>query len=305
MRVSVPVRICDIGGWTDTWFGGPGRVLNLAVRPGITVSLRAGTASVPNGPLVQAAIDMLPPPMEVVVDIDTAVPPGSGAGTSAAVAVATLAALAALREEKRSPTEIAALAHRVEVDMLGNESGIQDQLSAALGGINFLEIDTYPDAVVDRLPAWPDLDDRVTLLYLGRAHDSSAIHRQVIERATPVRAAALDRLRAAAGAARAAVLAQDLSAFGEAMMTNTDAQRALHPGLVGDDATRAIACARDSGALGWKVNGAGGKGGSLTLLSTDARAKAELDQRLTALDQRYQVLAVRTSELGLDISGSV
>ena len=27
---SAPVRICDNGGWTDTWFGGPGRVLNMA-----------------------------------------------------------------------------------------------------------------------------------------------------------------------------------------------------------------------------------------------------------------------------------
>src|SRR5215469_7820841 len=107
MRVSVPVRICDIGGWTDTWFGGPGRVLNLAVRPGITVSFRAGDAGEPNGPLVQAALAMLPPPMAVVVAVDAAVPPGCGAGTSAAVAVATLAALSALRDEVRSPTEIA------------------------------------------------------------------------------------------------------------------------------------------------------------------------------------------------------
>src|SRR5580704_12048710 len=41
IEVSVPVRICDNGGWTDTWFGGPGRVVNIAVTPGVKVSIRA------------------------------------------------------------------------------------------------------------------------------------------------------------------------------------------------------------------------------------------------------------------------
>ena len=35
------MRICDNGGWTDTWFGGPGRVVNIAVYPGVDVSIRA------------------------------------------------------------------------------------------------------------------------------------------------------------------------------------------------------------------------------------------------------------------------
>ena len=33
ITASAPVRVCDNGGWTDTWFGGPGRVLNIAVSP--------------------------------------------------------------------------------------------------------------------------------------------------------------------------------------------------------------------------------------------------------------------------------
>ena len=40
IEVSAPVRICDNGGWTDTWFGGPGRILNVAVTPGVEVSIR-------------------------------------------------------------------------------------------------------------------------------------------------------------------------------------------------------------------------------------------------------------------------
>ena len=53
---SVPVRICDNGGWTDTWFGGPGRVLNIAVVPGVEVAVTIYSAlGVPpprNGPFL-------------------------------------------------------------------------------------------------------------------------------------------------------------------------------------------------------------------------------------------------------------
>jgi D-glycero-alpha-D-manno-heptose-7-phosphate kinase len=28
-----PIRVCDLGGWTDTWFAGHGKVLNVGVYP--------------------------------------------------------------------------------------------------------------------------------------------------------------------------------------------------------------------------------------------------------------------------------
>ena len=93
----------------------------------------------------------------------------------AAVAVAVLGGMAALHQEQPSRSDIAYEAHRLEVDILGVQSGIQDQLSAAFGGIN-LEMETYPEASVRPLPTWQELDPRLTLVFLGRAHDSSAIH---------------------------------------------------------------------------------------------------------------------------------
>ena len=50
------------------------------------------------------------------------------------------------------------------------------------------------------------------------------------------------------------------------MRENTEAQAALHPDLVHDDVRAVIDIARAHGASGWKVNGAGGDGGSLTVL---------------------------------------
>ncbi len=331
IEVSVPVRICDLGGWTDTWFGGPGRVLNVAVHPGVEVSIGAtealGPGSVVLGvenfgeryvvvpvgsrvarhPLLEAAIDTLAPPADLAVEIRvrSAMPAGCGTGTSAAVAVALLGGLTALRSEALSMRDIAYAAHRLETGVLGAQSGIQDQLSAAFGGINYLEIEPYPEAAVETLPAWEGLSTRLTLIFLGRAHDSSGVHRQVIDDLGSHASEVFSRLRAAAVAARNAVLAQDLDAFGQAMIANTDAQRALHPELVGADASQVIQFAAVQGAIGWKVNGAGGDGGSVTILNASHEAKDAFEQRVVALDTRYAVLPIQISSGGLQVRGAL
>ena len=41
VTVTAPVRICDCGGWTDTWFARRGAVLHIAIWPGVTVRASA------------------------------------------------------------------------------------------------------------------------------------------------------------------------------------------------------------------------------------------------------------------------
>jgi len=77
----------------------------------------------------------------------------------------------------------------------------------------------------------------------------------------------LQDLRATAEKSRDAVYAGDFAGLGQAMIENTEAQERLHPELVSREARRIIDIAKAHGALGWKVNGAGGDGGSLTLLA--------------------------------------
>src|SRR5690349_11550117 len=101
-----------------------------------------------------------------------------------------------------------------------------------------LEMFAYPRATVSRLdipdPLWWELERRLLLIFLGKTHDSSAIHEQVIaalEReggASPRLAA----LRNAAARSRDALYAGDFAALGQAMADNTTAQRALHPALI-------------------------------------------------------------------------
>lgn len=328
ITARAPVRVCDMGGWTDTWFGGPGRVVHIAVGPGVEVTVsdgRPGEVSldlasfaekytiVPGRkraarhPLIEAAVDLLVdthgPGLEIAVRSD--VPPGCGTGTSAAVGVAAVAALSRSRGEPVGPSEAARLAHRLEVDVLGGESGVQDQIAAAWGGINYVEITDYPEAEVRPLPQWPALADHLTLVYLGRAHQSSAIHRRVIERVRIEGRGPFEALRAAASAALAAVVDQDLDGFGAAMTANTSAQDALDHELVGEGARRLMATAAVVGAIGWKVNGAGGDGGSVSILSPTPAVRAGVQEAITALGGGYRVVTVFPTGTGVTVEGGL
>jgi D-glycero-alpha-D-manno-heptose-7-phosphate kinase len=218
--VTAPVRVADVGGWTDTWFAGTGRVCSVAVRPGARVTVQPGgndlvidvaltaerftlepltterggrapdslgadpdgTALAERHPVLAAALATIPPPGGITIEVAADVPAGSGLGTSASVTVALLAALARVRGIEWSPAELAAMAHGVE-RRVGLESGVQDQWAAAHGGVLDLSVD-YPGArhqsVATSMATRAALDARLVTVYLGRPHSSSAVHEQVI-----------------------------------------------------------------------------------------------------------------------------
>jgi D-glycero-alpha-D-manno-heptose-7-phosphate kinase len=331
-----PIRVCDMGGWTDTWISRRGKVFNIAVTPGVEVRVRTLEAgSIPHRivlelanfgdrygfelgqapgrhPLLEAVIDHIGVPEGLALEIRVAseVPAGSSTGTSAAVAVALIGALDALARP-RSPLQVAQAAHRVEVERLGLQSGVQDQLCAAFGGVNFIEIDPYPEATRTGLqvpePARQELERRLVLLYLGQAHHSSEIHERVIARLVREGedSPALGELRACAVMARDAVLVGDLEGLGRAMSRNTDAQRRLHPELVSAQAQAVIDIAASHGASGWKVNGAGGEGGSLSLLGgPDPARRQSMECALLAADPALRVIPTCLSRDGLVVGRS-
>ena len=334
VHATAPVRICDVGGWTDTWFAGHGKVFNIGVQPGVEVEVRIrAPGSLPGSvvldavdfgdryafelgalpgrhPLLEATIDEIGVPVDASVEItvSTGVPAGSATGTSASVAVALVAALDALTPGRLTNEEIASTAHAIESHRLGLQTGVQDQLCAAFGGVNFIEVPDYPRAYATRLAlpdaVWRELDERLVVVYIGRAHVSSEVHDQVIAAMAPADGGSpqLEVLRRCAEWARDAVLAADFAALGRAMVRSTAAQGDLHPSLIGGDAQAAIDVAAAHGAKGWKVNGAGGDGGSITVLcGPDPGTRRRMFEALPDADPRFQILPVRLSRDGVHV----
>ena len=328
-----PIRICDNGGWTDTWFAKTGKIFNIGVYPYVEVQVEVFQNDTPTQqivvfaenygqrfavndaqsgwdqhPLLQAAIARMKVPSNVAlkVTIFSEAPSGASTGTSAAVAVALVGALDRLTQGHLTAHEVAYTAQAIETEMLNLQCGIQDQLCSAYGGINYIEMFDYPRATVFQIQIpnsiWWELERRLVLIYFGKSHSSSSVHEKVIrelEGAGPD-CRKLQDLRITAEKSRDAVQAGDFVALGRAMIENTEAQERLHPDLVSRDARRVIEIAKGHAALGWKVNGAGGDGGSLTILTgTLSHVKRAMIRDIETENPQFKNIPVYLSRYGL------
>ncbi|MBK6858612.1 MAG: hypothetical protein IPG97_19200 [Microthrixaceae bacterium] len=353
IRAVAPVRVCDVGGWTDTWFGSPGQVCSVAVGPGIEViadlfrlgpgvhhrppvvhlvapdlgaDYRFDPAAVvnPRHPLLEHCVaDATAGRIETLtatgsghdlrVTIRSGVPAGASLGTSASVMVAVLAALDRLlnspaddsggdadRELASPVTELARRAHGIETGPAGRQAGVQDHWAAALGGFQHLVVDTYPEVrarpltIAEAVSA--ELGDRLVTVVFG-PHDSSEVHNEVIHALLSCDGDGHHRVRQAtrklsslAAQAATALETGDLDSWADVLTRSTVTQAELHSRLVGPAHTAAIDAARSLGASGWKVNGAGGNGGSLTVVAgtgPQAASPAEIRSHLTTIDPNW------------------
>ena len=127
---AAPVRVCDNGGWTDTWFAGYGCVFNIAVYPYAEVQIRVFeqaeetprvtilaenygqryTIEKPRGsydknPLLEAAIEHMKIPSHTALEVSifSEAPVGCSTGTSAAVSVALIGCLDLLTPGRMTP----------------------------------------------------------------------------------------------------------------------------------------------------------------------------------------------------------
>jgi D-glycero-alpha-D-manno-heptose-7-phosphate kinase len=333
IKALAPVRVCDIGGWTDTWFARHGWVFNIAVAPHVEVEVAVDTRP-PTGdrvtihaenfgdryavdpddmhygkhPLIEAAIEIMdvPKDLSLRINIFSAAPPGASVGTSAAVSVAIIGALAHLVRAPWTAHEVARLAHSVETEKLKLQSGVQDQLASAYGGVNLMHVESYPETKVSPIsvpdPVWWELQSRLVVVYIGAPHASSVVHEKVIAQlgAGAHEDSRIERLRELAQRASAALADGDLERLGAAMVESTDVQRSLHPELVCRRFDEVISLCRESRVLGWKVNGAGGDGGSLTILSGGNGAATRALVR-SLKEGGFEILDVSLSRLGLHV----
>jgi D-glycero-alpha-D-manno-heptose-7-phosphate kinase len=318
-----PVRICDIGGWTDTWYCPNGAVFNLCVdlysyvrivpssNNSITIisenlNLQTEINNLNkieydgNLDLLKSAVKRMRIKKGANIYVRTDAPPGCGTGTSASVAVALIAALAKFSEKNLIPEEIASLAHKLEVEELKLESGVQDQYAAALGGVNFMEV-SYPSVEVTPIPINNkkicELESQLILVFLS-SRSSSEMHKAVIENYKMRDSKTLQSFEIIKNCAREmkkAIHSKDLVYMGELMNKNWTAQKGLHTFMVNSVINKAELIAFNSGAIGFKLNGAGG-GGSATILA-DIGKEYSLKKKL--VEGGFEILSAKLDFKGV------
>lgn len=197
-------------------------------------------------------------------------PVGMGLGSSAALAVAVLRALATAYGRDPGPDEIAAHAHEIEKLFHGTPSGV-DSTAATWGGLLWFE--AGPPARHERLRLSAPLP--LVVLLSGSARSTSRTVGSLRERAAaapevyrPVFAAVGELVRAA----RHALEGGDRARLGELMTMNHGLLRAC--GVSTPELDALVDAALDAGARGAKLTGAGGGGAVIALPADDAESLA-------------------------------
>ncbi len=193
-------------------------------------------------------------------------PPGSGLGASSAMMVVLVGLLKEFKYLPLTDYEIADLACVIEREELGIQGGLQDQYAAAFGGFNYIEF-LSDRIVVNPLKVSPDvineLQYNLLLCYTGMMHLSGHIIQDQVdryERREETTMQALRELKTLTIQMKNALLRRELDNFGELLHREWQFKRSLSSRISNPQLDSLYETAREHGALGGKITGAGGGG---------------------------------------------
>jgi len=234
------------------------------------------SASEINHPIVREALKLVGatnPHLEITSMSD--IPAGTGLGSSGSFATALLRALHLLQNNQVSQRELAEEACHIELDILGEPIGKQDQYIAAFGGITCFHFNQ--DGTVEVKPVrmqaqtLHDLEDNLVLFFTGYTRSASAILQDQDSRSRQKDREMLQNLhfiKQIGCESKAAMENGDLRLFAELMHNHWEHKKRRTQGMSNDSIDAYYDLARQNGALGGKLIGAGG-GGFLMFYTED------------------------------------
>jgi D-glycero-alpha-D-manno-heptose-7-phosphate kinase len=221
------------------------------------------------------------------------VPPGTGLGSSGTVAVNLVNILSTVCERPLGRRDAAELAYHVEVERLGAPVGKQDQYAAAFGGMNAFHFSAegvlveplpIPRATIERLQR------NLVLFFTGnsrRAWDILRRQRDSTRGRESVVVESLHRIKALALEMREVLVSGELEAFGHLLDASWELKKRLAPQISTGLIDSAYQAAREHGALGGKITGAGGGGFLLLYCQEEAQPGVRSALRQKGLQEMH------------------
>jgi D-glycero-alpha-D-manno-heptose-7-phosphate kinase len=203
------------------------------------------------------------------------IPAGCGLGSSGSFTTALLKALHALKKNLVDPQTLAEQACRIEIDVLKEPVGKQDQYIAALGGITCMRF--LPN---DQVEVWPlkidtdtlySLEDNLLLFFTGYSRSASKVLEEQDTRSKENDKEMISNLhfvKELGRESRKALEEGDLARFAELLNVHWEHKKHRSALMSNGAINRWYELARDHGALGGKLIGAGG-GGFLMFYAED------------------------------------
>jgi D-glycero-alpha-D-manno-heptose-7-phosphate kinase len=226
---------------------------------------------------------------EAAVDIFLAseIPPGTGLGSSASACVNLLQAMATYLQLPFSRDELAEKAFHIASHVLGKPVGKQDEYAAAFGGLNFMTFNQNGTTIIEPLRLETEFVNRfqqkLMLFFTGATHHSWAILKQQETSMKVGKGAAVEslhKIRELAERMRQALLEGNLRELGLLIHESWENKKKISSSISNSSIDKLYQLARDHGAIGGKITGAGG--GGFMLLYCDEENQPGVRDVLTA-----------------------
>lgn len=212
------------------------------------------------------------------------IPAGTGLGSSGSFTTALLKALHIYKKNIVHPQTIAEQACQIEIDILGEPVGKQDQYIASYGGLTCFQF--LPNGHVEASPlkiepeTLYNLEDNLLLFFTGYSRSAGSILKDQDQKSRQSDKEMIDNLHFVKDLgyqSQEALETGDLHRFGDLMNVHWEHKKRRSGGMTNPDIDRWYQLAMENGALGGKLIGAGG-GGFLMFYAAD---KTKLRHALT------------------------
>ncbi len=194
------------------------------------------------------------------------VPQGTGLGSSSAFTVGLIKNLKCQKREYISDEEVARAACHMEIDVLKNPIGKQDQYAAAYGGLNYYQFNkdgsVFVEPVLMSKEAFNQLEKNLIMLYVGGEHSASEILKEQSKNMTSAKdkEEGQKRIVELTHKLKYQLEHDNIDAVGEILHENWLIKKTLASGISNPKFDEWYDLALANGATGGKILGAGGSG---------------------------------------------
>lgn len=217
--------------------------------------------------LIREALHLVAPLNGIEITSISDIPSqGTGLGSSSTYTVGLLNALYAHIGRHAGAEQLAQEACFIEIERCGKPIGKQDQYIAAYGGLQYIQFNSdesvFVDPVICQLDTKIELQRRLLLLYTGLTRSANGIldEQSKNTESDEEKRASLRRITRLAQELRQALQLNDLNGFGEVLHQGWIEKKKLASGISNPKIDTWYETARQRGAIGGKVLGAGGGG---------------------------------------------
>ncbi|HKN62226.1 MAG TPA: hypothetical protein VJW93_13675 [Candidatus Acidoferrales bacterium] len=243
----------------------------------------------------------------IEIDSIADIPAGTGLGSSSCYMVGLLNGLHTLMQRQATATLLAEEACYIELELLKKPIGKQDQYMAAFGGITALDIAPDGRVQITRLDLETDLvealESNLLLFFTGETRNATSIlmHQdQSTKKRDAVVVSSLCEIKDIGIEIRDSIVRGNLRRFGELLDVHWQSKKRLSNGITNPQIDAWYQLARQHGAIGGKISGAGG-GGFLMLYCEERKPELREAMRNAGLRELHFRLDFEGSKVIFDI----